>query len=77
MAISVCVHGLLDFWVLCWSYHAFSDSVFEVTEKEHTTSGAEGNNADVGRFTICMSSVFALIFVHISYVEVIVSVDDN
>ncbi|KAK8469619.1 hypothetical protein PHAVU_005G116400, partial [Phaseolus vulgaris] len=37
-----------------------SDTVFEITEKEHTTSGADGNNADAGRFTFDESPVFVV-----------------
>ncbi|KAK7335582.1 hypothetical protein VNO80_27506 [Phaseolus coccineus] len=37
-----------------------SDTVFEITEKEHTTSGADGKNADAGRFTFDESPVFVV-----------------
>ncbi|KAK7335583.1 hypothetical protein VNO80_27507 [Phaseolus coccineus] len=37
-----------------------SDTVFEITEKEHTTSGADGNNADAGRFKFDESPVFVV-----------------
>ncbi|XP_017423272.1 cellulose synthase-like protein H1 isoform X2 [Vigna angularis] len=37
-----------------------SDTVFEITEKEHTASGADGNNADAGRFTFDESPVFVV-----------------
>ncbi|KAL9322587.1 hypothetical protein ACSQ67_010640 [Phaseolus vulgaris] len=37
-----------------------SDTVFEITEKEHTTSDADGNNADAGRFTFDESPVFVV-----------------
>ncbi|KAH1222434.1 Cellulose synthase-like protein H1 [Glycine max] len=37
-----------------------SDTVFEITEKEQSTSGADGNNADAGRFTFDESPVFVV-----------------
>ncbi|KAG5114522.1 hypothetical protein JHK82_037791 [Glycine max] len=37
-----------------------SDSVFEITDKKPSTSGADGNNADAGRFTFEESPVFVI-----------------
>ncbi|KHN44862.1 cellulose synthase-like protein H1 isoform X2 [Glycine soja] len=37
-----------------------SDTVFEITEKEQSTSGSDGNNADAGRFTFDDSPVFVV-----------------
>ncbi|XP_029131075.1 cellulose synthase-like protein H2 [Cajanus cajan] len=37
-----------------------SDTVFEITEKEHQTSGADGDNVDAGRFTFDESPVFVV-----------------
>ncbi|TKY48723.1 Cellulose synthase protein H1 [Spatholobus suberectus] len=37
-----------------------SDTVFEITEKKHPTSDADGNNADAGRFTFDESPVFVV-----------------
>jgi len=37
-----------------------SDTLFEITEKEHSASGADGNNADAGRFTFDESPVFVV-----------------
>ncbi|XP_020238399.1 cellulose synthase-like protein H1 isoform X2 [Cajanus cajan] len=37
-----------------------SDTVFDITEKEHPTCGADGNSADAGRFTFDESPVFVV-----------------
>ncbi|XP_020238421.1 cellulose synthase-like protein H1 [Cajanus cajan] len=37
-----------------------SDTVFEVTEKEHPTCGADGDSADAGRFTFDESPVYVV-----------------
>jgi len=37
-----------------------SDTVFEITEKEHSGSNADGKSADAGRFTFNESPVFVV-----------------